>query len=136
MSIAGHVSRRMSERCSHVRLEAKRKALEVLAVSSKAAGYDTNHGTNAHPAGHSPIENNDRFVVNRRGEPAVVIMNVEDFVKRVAPAPKWLEKGPAQSGAVLTSLLGRKLRMKSKLTSVRRRSDPGRWRERLRRCAC
>ena len=49
MAIAGHLSRRMLERYSHVRMEAKRKALEVLAVSSKAAGYDTNQDTNASP---------------------------------------------------------------------------------------
>src|SRR5690348_8614545 len=36
MAIAGHVSRRMLERYSHVRMEGKRKALEVLATSSKA----------------------------------------------------------------------------------------------------
>src|SRR6476469_8905332 len=41
MAIAGHVSRRMLERYSHVRMEAKRNALEALAVSTKAAGYDT-----------------------------------------------------------------------------------------------
>jgi len=38
------------------------------------------------------IENNERFVVDRRGEPAVVIMSVEDFIKTVAPPPKWLER--------------------------------------------
>ena len=38
------------------------------------------------------IENNERFVVDRRGEPAVVIMSVEDFIKTVAPPPRWLEK--------------------------------------------
>jgi prevent-host-death family protein len=43
------------------------------------------------------IENNERFVVDRRGEPAVVIMSVEDFVKSVAPAPKWLEKAWASA---------------------------------------
>lgn len=48
MAIAGHVSRRMLERYSHVRMEAKRTALEALAVSTKTAGYDTNHDTN-HP---------------------------------------------------------------------------------------
>lgn len=42
MAIAGHVSRRMLERYSHVRMEAKRKAMEALAVSTKTAGYDTN----------------------------------------------------------------------------------------------
>jgi integrase len=49
MSIAGHVSRRMLERYSHVRMEAKRKAMEALAASTKTAGYDTNHDTNASP---------------------------------------------------------------------------------------
>jgi integrase len=45
MAIAGHVSRRMLERYSHVRMEAKRRALEALALSTKTAGYDTNHDT-------------------------------------------------------------------------------------------
>ena len=46
MAIAGHVSRRMLERYSHVRMEAKRTALEALAESTKTAGYDTKHDTN------------------------------------------------------------------------------------------
>jgi integrase len=46
MAIAGHVSRRMLERYSHVRMEAKRQALEVLSKSTEMAGYDTNHDTN------------------------------------------------------------------------------------------
>lgn len=55
MAIAGHVSRRMLERYSHVRMEAKRNALEVLATSTKTAGYDTNHDTNVVPAGVRPV---------------------------------------------------------------------------------
>ena len=47
MAIAGHVSRRMLERYSHVRMEAKRAALETLAKSTGMAGYDTNHDTNS-----------------------------------------------------------------------------------------
>jgi integrase len=46
MAIAGHVSRRMLERHSHVRMEAKRNAVEALAASTKAAGYDTSCDTN------------------------------------------------------------------------------------------
>lgn len=46
MAIAVHVSRRMLERYSHVRMEAKRTAMETLAVSTKTAGYDTSHDTN------------------------------------------------------------------------------------------
>jgi prevent-host-death family protein len=38
------------------------------------------------------VENHERFIVDRRGEPAVVIMSVQDFINAVAPAPKWLEK--------------------------------------------
>jgi len=47
MAIAGHVSRRMLERYSHVRMEAKRKAIEALAATTRTVGYDTNHGTNS-----------------------------------------------------------------------------------------
>jgi integrase len=46
MSLAGHVSKRMLERYSHVRMEAKRKAMEALAESTKRAGYDTTLDTN------------------------------------------------------------------------------------------
>lgn len=41
--------------------------------------------------------NNDRFIVDRRGEPAVVIISVEDFIRIAAPPADWLEK--AWSGA-------------------------------------
>jgi hypothetical protein len=37
MSIAGHVSRAMLSRYSHVRLEAKRRALEEIAARQRAA---------------------------------------------------------------------------------------------------
>jgi integrase len=47
MSIAGHVSRRMLERYSHVRMEAKRAAMETLAKSTEMDGYDTKRDTNA-----------------------------------------------------------------------------------------
>ena len=51
MAIAGHVSRQMLERYSHVRMEAKRNAMEALALSTKTAGYDTSHDTKAVVAG-------------------------------------------------------------------------------------
>jgi hypothetical protein len=37
MSIAGHVSRAMLSRYSHVRMEAKRRALDEIAVRQKRA---------------------------------------------------------------------------------------------------
>ena len=51
MSIAGHVSPKMLAHYSHVRVEAKRKALDVLAQPSgttqagSGAGYDTKNDT-------------------------------------------------------------------------------------------
>ena len=42
-AIAGHVSQRMLDRYSHIRLEAKRAALQGLTRK----GYGTNHGTNS-----------------------------------------------------------------------------------------
>jgi hypothetical protein len=38
------------------------------------------------------VENNDRFLVERNGEPAVLILSVTDHVKTFAPPPGWLEK--------------------------------------------
>ena len=55
MAIAGHVSRRMLERYSHVRMEAKRTAMEALATSTKTAGYDTSHDTNVAAATIRPV---------------------------------------------------------------------------------
>src|SRR6266700_2881413 len=37
------------------------------------------------------VEHNDRFLVERNGEPAVLIISVIDFVKTLAPAPDWLK---------------------------------------------
>jgi len=38
------------------------------------------------------VENNDRFLVERNGEPAILILSVTDYVKTFAPPPDWLEK--------------------------------------------
>jgi hypothetical protein len=45
----------MLERYSHVRMEAKRNAMEALAASTKTAGYDTNHDTNVMPVSTRPV---------------------------------------------------------------------------------
>jgi hypothetical protein len=37
-------------------------------------------------------KNNERFIVDRCGEPAVVIMSVQDFIRTAAPPPDWLKK--------------------------------------------
>jgi len=45
MSIAGHVSQRMLAHYSHVRIDAKRRALDALAVGTKSEGYVTKNVT-------------------------------------------------------------------------------------------
>jgi integrase len=55
MAIAGHVSRRMLERYSHVRMEAKRNAMETLAASTRTEGYDTNCDTNGVAKSTRPV---------------------------------------------------------------------------------
>ena len=35
---------------------------------------------------------NERFVVDRRGEPQAVIMSLSDYVDLAAPAPAWLKR--------------------------------------------
>jgi len=46
MAIAGHVSQEMLQHYSHIRLEAKREAVEALSKGSETGGYVTNHVTN------------------------------------------------------------------------------------------
>lgn len=36
-------------------------------------------------------QRNERFLVGRRGEPQVVIMSIQDYIKTMAPPPQWLE---------------------------------------------
>ena len=38
------------------------------------------------------VANSERFIVDRNGEPVVVIMSVKDYIRTVAPTPKWLEE--------------------------------------------
>ena len=45
-------------------------------------------------------QHHDRFIVARRGEPAVAIMGVEDFIRTTSPPPDWLQTpGTARNGA-------------------------------------
>jgi hypothetical protein len=66
---------------------------------------------------------NERFIVDRRGEPAVVIMSVQDFIRTAAPPPDWLEK--AWTGAKrrgLDTLSPAKI--DHEITAYRRKNDP------------
>src|SRR5713226_447687 len=50
MAIAGHVSPKMLAHYSHVRMDAKRKALDALSGGGSGGGYGTNNDTKALPA--------------------------------------------------------------------------------------
>jgi hypothetical protein len=68
MSIAGHVSPKMLAHYSHVRLGAKRTALDALSAGEPAEGYDTNNDTMAQPAASTKsqvVEINGRPVGTR-----------------------------------------------------------------------
>ena len=59
-AIAGHVSQRMLDRYSHIRLDAKRQALEALAQGSHVTSYDTK-------SGHSqPLSSQTTDLIGRR----------------------------------------------------------------------
>jgi integrase len=45
MAIAGHISPRMLDHYSHIRMEAKRRALDALSRQGSKGGYGTNDGT-------------------------------------------------------------------------------------------
>ena|SRR5581483_11159901 len=42
-------------------------------------------------------QKNERFVVDRRGEPAVIIMSLKDYVDTIAPPPDWLKDIQAEA---------------------------------------
>ena len=37
-------------------------------------------------------KHNERFVIDRRGEPQAIIMSLDDYVDEIAPEPDWLKK--------------------------------------------
>src|SRR6185312_6219007 len=69
------------------------------------------------------MKNNERFVVDRRGEPAVVIMSVQDFIRTAAPPPDWLQK--AWTGAKRRGLALTPDDIDAEITAHRRKKDAG-----------
>jgi integrase len=71
MAIAGHVSSKMLAHYSHVRLDAKRRALDALSSGGATGGYGTNYDTNALPSpkpGPQVVEENGRPVRARTAD--------------------------------------------------------------------
>jgi Antitoxin Phd_YefM, type II toxin-antitoxin system len=69
------------------------------------------------------IKNNERFIVDRRGEPAVVIMSVQEFIRIASPPPDWLEK--AWSGAKRRGIdTLTPADIEAEITAQRRKQDP------------
>jgi len=42
-------------------------------------------------------KNNERFVVDRRGQPSVIIMSIKDYIDSFAPTPDWLRQIGAEA---------------------------------------
>lgn len=38
------------------------------------------------------VDHNDRFLVERDGEPAVLILSIVDYLREIAPTPAWLKE--------------------------------------------
>lgn len=36
-------------------------------------------------------QRNERFVIERRGQPSVIMMSIKDYIDIIAPTPDWLE---------------------------------------------
>ena len=77
MSIAGHVSQRMLAHYSHVRIEAKRKALDALAVGVKPVGYDTNNDTTSGELTIPSLEGVERTGGDDGTQPAASAVTVQ-----------------------------------------------------------
>jgi len=45
----------------------------------------------------SVVDRGERFLVERNGEPAAMILSVADFVETLAPAPDWLKEVAEES---------------------------------------
>ena len=75
------------------------KAMMDESIDQFMLGYPMDRRIDAHIARTQfgqimdlATKNNERFIVDRRGEPAVVIMSVQDFIRTAAPPPDWLEQ--------------------------------------------
>ena len=68
-------------------------------------------------------KNHERFIVDRRGEPAVVIVSVADFIRIAAPPPDWLQK--AWTGATRRGLdTLTQADIDAEISAHRRKPDP------------
>ena len=74
------------------------------------------------------MKNNQRFIVDRRGDPAIVIMSVQDFIRTAAPPPDWFEKawtGAKQRGLDKLTPADIPADIDDEIAAYRRKRDPG-----------
>lgn len=64
-------------------------------------------------------QNGERFLVDRRGEPQVIIMSIRDYIRTVAPPPKVLEEIWAESRRKKTDKLTLR-QINAEIAAVRR----------------
>jgi prevent-host-death family protein len=68
-------------------------------------------------------QKNERFVVERRGQPSVIIMSIKDYIDTVAPTPDWLKAiGQEAKKKGLNKLTMRQI--DAEITAARRERRP------------
>jgi prevent-host-death family protein len=73
-------------------------------------------------------ENDERFLVDRRGEPAVIIMSVKDYIKNIAPTPTAYSAARQEAKRKGTGGLSMR-EIDREIAAVRRAQDKGKRRQ-------
>ena len=68
---------------------------------------------------------NERFVVDRGGKPAVVIMSINDYIDTFAPTPGWLEAIHAENKTLGLDKISM-ARINAEVAAARAARRPGR----------
>lgn len=76
-------------------------------------------------------KNGERFVVDRRGEPQVVIMGIEDFIKTIAPEPAVMSAIRADARRKGTNRLTMR-QIDTEIARYRREQSKGKARQKTR----
>ena len=73
-------------------------------------------------------EGDERFLVDRRGEPAVIIMSIKDYIKNIAPAPAAYKAARHDSKRKGTSSLSMR-EIDREIAAVRRMHEKGKHKQ-------
>ena len=75
-------------------------------------------------------QKNERFLVDRRGQPSVIIMSVKDYIHTIAPTPGWLKAIQDQARRKGLNKLTRR-QINAEIARVRRQESQKKSRKRM-----